>query len=521
MLRAAAAGFKAWERDWPRLSAALMVLLALTVCSLVARALGVYIDAGSLMMVYLVGATAVAVRKGLGAAVAFVVLSVVVYDLIFLKPYWHFSGLEPHHYLTFSLMLAVGSLISSLASSLRKKTLEIAEKSRRTHARNALAADLAQAASAHDVQQSIRKAILRTMGHASSMQLGVKLRVAGRSRGNVAPSAESDGAGGSAGGSAGDGPGDRAADRAGVVHGDDAWNAIDELHIPLVGSAERMGVLIVKHGSSLHRRPAELTLLHAFAEQAAVALERLHLAQINAQAKVEAETERLRSTLLAAISHDFRSPITAIVGSVSALLEQGADIAEERHRALLRGVLKEASRVHHLMSNLLDLTRIEGGGVHPKFEWYPVDELVAAVLGAHEATLEDYRVITRFDPDDLLWCDPLLLEQLFGNLIGNACRHAPRGTTLEVQIVIDAGVAHLTVSDDGPGFPAGREQEMVKKFSRGTAPAGQGTGLGLAICDAIAKLHGGRLTVSNRVGACIQWSIPQPPRAAAPMELMP
>lgn len=494
-----AASFKVWERDWPRLSASLAVVAALAVCSLVAHLLGRYIDAGSLMMVYLVGATAVAVRKGLSAAIVFVVLSVVLYDLIFLKPYWHFTGLEPHHYLTFSLMLAVGYLISSLASSLRSKTLEIAEKSRRTHARNALATDLARAASAHDVQQSIRKAVLHTMGHASSMQLAVKLQV-------------EDGPLGS--GTCGD------EETSGEAPRCDAWRRFDELHIPLVGASARVGVLIVKDGTALHRRPGELTLLHAFAEQAAIALERLHLAQINAQAKVEAETERLRSTLLAAISHDFRSPITAIVGSVSALLEQGADISEDSHRALLRGVLKEASRVHHLMSNLLDLTRIEGGGVHPKFEWYPVDELVAAVLGAHQSLLKDYRVVTRFDSDDLLWCDPLLLEQLFGNLISNACRHAPPGATLEVEIVIDDGAAHLTVCDDGPGFPAGRAHEMVKKFSRGTSPSGQGTGLGLAICDAIAKLHGGRLAVSNRIGACIQWSIPQPRAPHSPMELL-
>ncbi|OWQ93121.1 hypothetical protein CDN99_01045 [Roseateles aquatilis] len=493
--RATSMGLKALERAHPRLSAQIAILLALAVCSLVAQVLSEHIDPGSLMMVYLVGATAVAIRSGLTAAVIFVVLSVVLYDLLFLKPHWHFSRLEAHHYLTFGLMLAVGCLISSLASSLRKKTLEIADKARRTQARNALATDLAQATSPRDVQQSIRHAVLNAMGHASSMLLSVKLQVAKPL-------------------STGDGDTERALGR------DDEPASVDELRIPLVGASAQVGVLVVKNGWSLNHRAGDLKLIHAFADQAAIALERLHLEQINSQAKVEAETERLRSTLLAAISHDFRSPITAIVGSVSALLEQGADISEERHRALLRGVLSEARRVHHLMSNLLDLTRIEGGGVQPKFEWCPVDELVSAVLSPLQAKLNAFRVVTRFDPDDLLWCDPRLLEQLFGNLLGNACRYAPEGSLIEVAIAIESGEAHLTIRDNGPGFPPGREQEMVKKFSRGASLTGQGTGLGLAICDAIAKLHGGRLLVSNREGACVQWSIPQPTQSASAMEAL-
>lgn len=481
LARSRASRFKAWEHRHPRQSAALAVLLALLVCSGVVQLLSTVVESSSLAMVYMAGATAVAIRSGLRSAAAFVLLSVTTYDLLFLKPYWTLTKLEPHHYLTFGLMLAVGGLISSLASNLREKTLEIVAKARRARARNALANDLAQA--------TTPEAIERAVGHAIRSVLRLRSRLGLRA---------------------------------------EALAAVDELHLPLSGVAGQMGVLIVEGGAPLNRRLArrldrrsdDLELLRAFADQAAIALERLHLEQVHSQARVEAEAERLRSTLLAAISHDFRTPITTIVGSVSTLLEQRGEIAPEQREALLRSVLDQASRVHHLMSNLLDLTRIEGGGVQARFEWCPVDELVAAVLQPLEGTLRDFRVTTRFDPEGLLWCDPRLLEQLLGNLLVNAGAHAPRGSAIDVEIEVVDGEARVTVLDDGPGFPAGREQDMVKKFARGTAASGQGTGLGLAICAAIARLHGGSLAVANRGGAWVQFTLPQPAVAASPAEAL-
>ncbi len=349
----------------PWISDGVVALLMLCACTLASELLSPYLDPASLMMVYMVGVTAVAVRSGMRTAVAFVLGSAVVYDLVFLEPQWVLSKLEREHYLTFGLMLGVGCLISSLASNLRVKTLEVEARAR----------------------------------------LGV-----------------------------------------------------------------------------------------------------------------EAETERLRSTLLAAISHDFRTPITTIIGSVTTLLEQGGSLDKSQHEILLGGVLREASRVHQLMSNVLDLTRIEGGAVAPRFEWCPVDELVAAVVRPLEPRLAAHRFNTRFDPDSLLWCDPGLMEQLLGNLLGNACQHAPAGSAITLEIAAADQSVHLTISDTGPGFPSGREQEMVKKFSRGSSRQGPGTGLGLAICAAIARLHGGELELANRGGAWVQLRMPQPVPLREPEE---
>ncbi len=352
-----------------------VALLILCACTLAGALLSAWLEPASLMMVYMVGATAVAVRSGMRTAVAFVVGSAVVYDLVFLEPQWVLAKLEREHYLTFGLMLGVGCLISSLAASLREKTLEVEARARR-----------------------------------------------------------------------------------------------------------------------------------------------------DALVTMEAETERLRSTLLAAISHDFRTPITTIIGSVTTLLEQGGSLDRAQHDTLLGGVLREASRVHQLMSNVLDLTRIEDGAVAPRFEWCPLEELVAAVLRPLEPRLAAYEFNARFDPDGLLWCDPGLMEQLLGNLLGNACEHAPPGSAITLEIVAADQALSLTVSDTGPGFPSGREQEMVKKFSRGCSDsgsgAGPGTGLGLAICAAIARLHGAELELANRGGAWVQLRVPQPLPMAEPDEAL-
>ncbi len=481
-------------------TAALLILIG---CTLISELLSAYLDATSLMLVYMVGVTAVAVRSGMTTAVAFVVGSAVVYDLLFLEPYWTLVKLGRPHYLTFGLMLGVGCLISSLASSLRAKTLEVESKVRRSQARNALANDLAHSTHSAQVQTALQNAIDSVLGRHSALLL--------KGSGRLEPVGE-------IGAELTDPDATRTAfaqgREVGPPEGFEAW------HIPLIGASGPIGMMVVGPGADERRKRTDIKLLRAFADQAATVLERQQLERSTAKANLEAETERLRSTLLAAISHDFRTPITTVVGSVTTLLEQGKNLDAAKQDALLRGILSEASRVHQLMSNLLDLTQIEGGAVSPRFEWCPIDELVAAVMRPLQSRLSEYQVETVFDPDGLLWCDPRLMEQLIGNLLGNACRYSPPGSTITLAIETTGHAASLTIHDTGPGFPEGREQEMVKKFSRGSSLSGQGTGLGLAICAAIAKLHGGRMEVANRGGAWIQLSMEQPTHLAEPEEAL-
>lgn len=231
-----------------------------------------------------------------------------------------------------------------------------------------------------------------------------------------------------------------------------------------------------------------------------------------AAAAIEAQTERLRMTLLSGLSHDFRTPLTTIVGATTSLLEQGAALDGPHRRRLLESVLREAQRMHAMTSRLLELTRLQEGGVQPRCEWCPADELVQEVVGAIGPRLAGHRLDVHTDAEAVVWCDPTLIEQALVNLLDNAVRHTPPGGTIAVGIAVAGGHWALTVQDSGPGVPAGEEERVFRKFHRAPGPGsgGDGIGLGLALCAAIARLHGGEIAVANAAGARFTMTLPQP-----------
>jgi two-component system sensor histidine kinase KdpD len=258
--------------------------------------------------------------------------------------------------------------------------------------------------------------------------------------------------------------------------------------------------------------PEDRRLLDAMADQAALALERALYEQRSASAVLEAETERLRNTLLSGISHDFRTPLTTIIGAASSLLDQDHVLDTPRRRLLLEGLLGEARRVHGSMSDLLDLTRMEEGRLRPLLEWCPVDDLVQEVRDALGQRLAAHRFEVQVSAEAIVWCDPRLIVQAAVNLVDNALRHTPAGGRVALQVRVQPSTWELSVSDDGPGLPPGHEHTVFKKFSRARADGvGSGTGLGLAICAAVARLHDGQIEARNAGGARFTLALPQPP----------
>lgn len=214
---------------------------------------------------------------------------------------------------------------------------------------------------------------------------------------------------------------------------------------------------------------------------------------------VRAEREQLRSTLLASVSHDLRTPLAAITGAASTLRDQAVD--EPTRRELLDSVCDEAERMDRLVGNLLDMTRLASGAVTPKREWVPVDELVGAALARVERALVGHRVRTAVpEYPALVSVDPVLVEQLIVNLLDNAARHTPAGTEVVVGAEASGGALTVEVSDAGPGIPEPFRERIFERFQRGAASAGRGAGLGLAIARAIAEVHGGTLTLGERPG---------------------
>ncbi len=348
------AGLRGWLR----------ALGVVAVCTAASEVIALRFDLANIIMVYLAGVAWVAMRESARIAVATVVASIILFNLLFVPPRWSLNPLNPSHFFTFAVMLAVGLLVSRLAEQVRRQTRE------------------------------------------------------------------------------------------------------------------------------------------------------------SAQALVHAETERLRSTLLAGISHDLRTPLTTIVGAATSLLEQGNRLDEARRAALTQGLLDEARRLHGLMSDLLDLARMEDGAVQLQPEWCPADDLVAEALALLEPRLHTHDVVQAVPAEAIVWCDPRLVQQALFNLVDNALRHTPAGSRVRIAVGVVPGGCELVVADNGPGLPPGQEEAVLRKFTRGQAePARSGFGLGLAICHAVARLHGGTLQARNDGGARFTLWLPQPATAVPPPQV--
>ena len=255
-----------------------------------------------------------------------------------------------------------------------------------------------------------------------------------------------------------------------------------------------------------------------------------------AQARLAVESERLRNTLLASLSHDLRSPLTALAGLAESLPLAGPPLPPAQ-AALAEAIRREALRTHALARDLLDLARLQGATVTLAREWVPVDELVASAVQAREHVLHALQLRIALEADlPLLRVDAVLMERVLCNLIDNALAHTPAGGSL----ILTAGVEQcatgsasgsvgwilISVCDTGCGLPAGREQAIFERFVRGgeSALAGvksggdDGTGLGLAIVRSIVEAHGGTVEASNceQGGACFSLRLPLEPQPLLP-----
>jgi two-component system, OmpR family, sensor histidine kinase KdpD len=268
--------------------------------------------------------------------------------------------------------------------------------------------------------------------------------------------------------------------------------------------------------------------LLTFAIMFAVGLVISHLALRVRRQEQEAEaatlrvrTEEMRSSLLSAVSHDLRTPLAAITGAGTALRDEEGDLAAPERRELLDTLCEEAERLERLVGNLLDMTRLEAGALEVKREWVPIEELVGSALARVEGRIDD-RPVTTAIPSDLPLApvDPVLLEHALVNLLENALKYTPAGTSIEIAARRAGNGIEIELADRGPGLPDPVEP-LFEKFVR-RAPAGTGgVGLGLPIARGIARAHGGDVTAANRPGGGARFVVSLPLGAGAPAAIAP
>ena len=452
-------------------------------------------ELSNLAMVYLLGVTVVAVAFGRGPAIFASVLSVGLFDFCFVPPYFQFGVSDTQYVVTFAVMLVVAVVIGTLTSRTRDQAQAARARERRTAALYQLSRDLSVGRSVpvlvesavsriHDVFAA-RAAVLRPGDHGRLAPVG--------DPGDVFD-----------GGDHELGVAQWAFDHAQPAGlGTDTLPASRAMHLPLLASGHTLGVLSVRPSEAQRiTGPDRLQMLQAFANQTAVALEREQFAEQAESARVVAQAERARNALLSSVSHDLRTPLAVITGAATGLRDAGATMDEPTRRELADTIADEATRLNHLVGDLLDMTRLESGALAIRREWHSVEEVIGGAIErvARHAPARDVRFAC--EPGlPLAALDDVLFAQAVTHLIENALQYAPPGPPVEVTAARAGDQLRVEVADRGPGFAPGEEERVFEKFYRGAGGAGRrGTGLGLAICRGIVEAHGGHASAARRPG---------------------
>ncbi|QHE94970.1 DUF4118 domain-containing protein [Pandoraea fibrosis] len=462
--------------------------------SLVAAELTSFLDLANIAMLYLLGVIVAAMRLGRGPGVLASFLSVLAFDFFFVPPKMSLSVSDTQYLLTFAVMLTVALVISHLTTSLRFQARLATWRERRTGAVYAMARELAAALTTPQIveigSRHVREVFqARVALLLPDSQSSVRQPVENARAETMPAHIDTDVA-------------QWVYDRQQAAgQGTNTLPASDAYYLPLRAPMRTRGVLVVApepDGGGAIGTPEQQRLLDTFAAQIALALERVHYVEIAQDALVTMESERLRNSLLSAISHDLRTPLTSIVGFAS-MLSRNAQTPGPLRTELVDAIHEEAQRMTGLVTNLLDMAKLQAGGVQLNRQWQMLEEVVGTSLRASRRVLAGHDITTRLPADlPLLRFDAVLLERLFTNLLENAAKYSPAGSHIEIAARVHGDDVEVSVSDDGPGLPAGMEGRIFEKFMRGEKESAKpGIGLGLAICRAIVEAHGGRIYATN------------------------
>jgi two-component system sensor histidine kinase KdpD len=271
-----------------------------------------------------------------------------------------------------------------------------------------------------------------------------------------------------------------------------------------------LGVLALRPRSGESLSASQREFLSAFCGQSAFAFERQQLAIEARQAALRAKTEEMRSSLLSAVSHDLRTPLAAITGAATSLRDD-TDLPPEAAADLVKSICEEADRLARLVTNLLEMTKLDAGQITLKREWVPLEEIVEPAFARFESKLASHPVSIRI-PDDCppLSVDPVVFQEVFINMIENALKYTPPDSPIELSASFNNRFITIEVRDRGPGLPAGTEKHVFERFFRGPHESARGAGLGLAICKGIVDAHGGMISAENAVGGGALFRIQLP-----------
>ncbi len=468
---------------------------ALAACgatTLVALPLQRYFDLANIVMLFLLAVVGVAVRCGRGPAVLAAFLNVAAFDFFFVAPQMSFAVSDVQYLLTFVVMLAVGLITGQLTAGLRFEARVATSRESRSRALFEVSRELSSVLLTEQVVDIAERAIaqeFKARAHVFLQDMEDRLQPP-RSAANELSL-------------------DIGTAQWALSHNEPAGLGTDTLpgsawlYLPLKAPMRARGVLAVQPSvPRLLLVPEQRQQLETFALLAAIALERVHYVEVAQHATVQMESERLRNSLLSALSHDLRTPLAAIYGLADMLITSTQSLpAQARETAEAIGA--SARRMNAMVDNLLDMARLESGAVQLNRQWQPIEEVVGSALQAMAPALVNHRIVTELPPElPLVEFDAVLIERVLCNLLENAAKYTPAGSTVTIAAKVIGEELAVSVADDGPGLPPGREEALFEKFARGQRESSTpGVGLGLAICRAIVEAHGGRIGVEAVTGS--------------------
>ncbi|WP_350649236.1 sensor histidine kinase KdpD [Pseudomonas sp. HY13-MNA-CIBAN-0226] len=481
-----------------------LALVATVLASALAWAVASVLPLPNISLVFLAAVLLVAVRSSLGPALACAALSFLTYDFLFIPPNFSFSIQREEDVLTLLFFLLMAALTGNLAARQRRQlqalrdtqeeTSELLDLSRKLTAATDRQAVVSAAAQHLNGWSDVQLCLLNRDGQAGwKVETGGPLTLTEAERAAADWAWQHDQPAGAGTGT--------------LPMGRWWWwpLSVEDGPLALLGVCAREG-----HTLSGQRR----RLLTALSQPLAQALARAQLAQDLEAARLHGETEQLRSALLASVSHDLRTPLTSMRGSIDSLLALGEAIPLEDRRELLEGTRDEAERLDRYIQNLLDMTRLGHGALKLARDWVSPADIVGSSLNRLRAVLAPLQVSTEVPPElPLLYVHAALIEQALVNVLENAARFSPPQGRLQLSAGANDSELFFSVSDEGPGIPEDERAKIFDMFytaARGDR-GGQGTGLGLAICQGMVGAHGGRISVADGIegrGTCITLHLP-------------
>lgn len=481
-------------------------LAIMAVCTGLASLMFGRFSAVNLTMVYLAGVVLVASRFNLGPSILASFLSALLFDFLFIEPYFSFAISDVEYVLTLVVLLMTALIISGLTQRVRRQIESARNRYLRTIALYFMSRQLAAARDTDSMVSAAARHIADVFqGDTAILTPDAQQHLTlAANQGNFRVESSKE----------------RAAAEWVFAHqrwagwSTETLSASAAMYVPLTASGGCLGVLALQPSNPATPLESDQRhLLETFATQLAIALERSQYAAQAQKARHETEAEQLRSSLLSCVSHDIRTPLATIAGAAGTLLNHPGTLTEDARRELLQSITDESDRLNQLVEKILEMTRLESPGFTIKREWFPLDELVGAALHRLRGNLARHIVETEISQEfPLIHVDGVLFEEVLVNLLENAAKYTPPGTIIRIRGHAEGSRLIMEVQDDGPGFADGVAKSAFQAFGPRQQPSIRtGTGLGLAICRAIARLHEGEIIAENRAegGACLTLTIPQ------------